>query len=310
MRFLVGAVLLASLCASAFADPVPIQKAMPSYMEGDLGLAVIPTPQEAEYGQKLFPVGDKVEIQMPPGDYGAPRTVVEQLNQILDGSGHKGKTRVIVGGPSRNRAAAELLRATGLKMPGSQNEDTYVLEIGEGSDGQLSIVLAGSTPAGDFWACQTLRQLTCKVDGVVYVRGAKIRDWPDFPYRGNKRPKRWEYRFKANYAWGYPGDKPELAEVFRRHGAWIQHIAKLDTSKARIDELCADARKRYEKGCREFVLKYDDTGQGMTRETAARFKGNYYEAQVCFLSTMYERIKKWDAQNTVFFMPQQYWANA
>ena len=43
---------------------------------------------------------------------------------------------------------------------------------------------AGATERGTFWALQSLVQLIERKDGRVHLRGARVRDWPDFKLRG------------------------------------------------------------------------------------------------------------------------------
>ena len=43
---------------------------------------------------------------------------------------------------------------------------------------------AGATERGTFWALQSLVQLIERKDGIVRLRGVRVRDWPDFELRG------------------------------------------------------------------------------------------------------------------------------
>lgn len=290
---------------------VPVSQLVSEYIGGGLETAVTPTPQEAEFTDAFYPAGKEPDIVMPPGDYGAPETIKAQISDLFDGSTGDVRTQILVGGPARNPATRKALKHLKLEFPSDRGMEAYTLYAGPPAKGEgLLIILAGASAAADFWACQTLRQLTVRKDGIAYIRGASIRDWPAFPYRGNKQPRAWEHRFKANYSWFYPGANPELKAVFRQRGAWVNHVPKLDASEENITNLCAKAKAMCDSGVREFVLKYDDTELGMTPETEKRFGGDYYKAQAYFLTEMYNRIKGWNPANTVFFMPQVYWANA
>ena len=69
------------------------------------------------------------------------------------------------------------LRAIGEKAPGPEG---YAILV-TGTTAQV----AGATERGTFWGLQSLVQLIERENGVVRLRGASIRDWPDFAMRGS-----------------------------------------------------------------------------------------------------------------------------
>ncbi|MDP6506717.1 MAG: beta-N-acetylglucosaminidase domain-containing protein, partial [Planctomycetota bacterium] len=120
----------------------------------------------------------------------------------------------------------------------------------------------------------------------------------------------WEHRFKANYMWFYR-PKKELVDVFRTKGAWVYAPKSIDLANPEWQpKIVASAKKSFDKGIREFVIKYDDVPRLMTKATSDMFDGNYFAAQVKFLTSMFNTIKLWDKSCDVFFMPQPYWTNA
>lgn len=327
-RAILVALALAAGAAPA-AETRPLKEVVGEYMAGDLETAIIPTPQKADMGGRVFPAG-KVLLVKPDG-YDAPDTLAAELADLVGkdnvavttaGKPLRADTVVRVGNPRRDLAA-------GVKDAG---EEAYVLLSTAGRAGRPStVVLGGNSPAGDFWALCTLRQMVFRKDGVVYIREGRIADFPRFCFRGNKRPREWEWRYKANYGWVFamPGQRGEdfRAERFRRHGAWVHHGSPLRATDAEMDKLVAGydeahaktgkrrrrtgAAEYYRAGCREFVLKFDDSGSEMSPATLARFgRGGFFKALHHFLTGMHRRIKRLDAGNRVFFMPRPYYANS
>ncbi|MBM4034728.1 MAG: hypothetical protein FJ291_23535 [Planctomycetes bacterium] len=318
---------LASACHAA---ALPVGQIVPDYMEGDLETAIVPTPQEARLGNTAFPAG-KVAL-VKPEEYRAPDTLALELGRLLGAqlaTAEDAATVVFVGA-----AATRQLAAMGLKPPPA-GADAYVLHTASGKQGGRNLaLLAGNSPAADFWAFATLRQMVFEKDGVRYIREGTVTDFPRFACRGNKRPRLWEWRYKANYAWFFEppkqgSGKPEENfrwSYFRQNGAWVCHGEPLRATDEEMDKLIqgygeADARtgvKRrvpgaldaYKGGCREFVLKFDDTGSGMSPSTEARFGRDFYKALHHYIVGMHRRLKAVDPGNRVFFMPRPYWYNS
>lgn len=320
---------------------------VPDYMQADLETAIIPTPQWAELQDTAFAAG-KVLVVRPDGHVG-PDTLVAELAGILGagsvaattastfaGGKADAATCVFVGGAERNGAAAAVVKRPGLaeaaRRAADRGAEAYVLFSAAGRDGKPNVVLlAGNAPAGDFRALATLRQMAFAKGGTTHIREGIVVDFPRFRFRGNKRPRAWEWRYKANYGWFYP--RPGVrADDFRRshfrgHGAWIRHGSPLTATDEEMDRLIAGydearpgrkarrrvpgARQYYDARCREFVLKFDDTGSEMSAATRARFgEDGYFRALHHYLVGMHRRIKALDPANRVFFMPRPYYANS
>lgn len=306
---LVIAICAVQLCTAA----TPVKKIVPDYIGDKLELAVTPTPQHAAMKDDMLTIGP-ISIHMPPGEYGGPTTIKKQIETLLGDSKGSTPTRLLIGNASRNPTVAKVLKKANISISlKDKGDEAYHLYIGDDPEkaGGTVIVLAGNTPVADFWALQTLRQLLAEKNGVRYVQRGLISDWPQFPKRGNKRPKVWEHRFKANYAWFSVAHKQQFRNVFRTKGAAIRHFKSINPASSKwMDEIKAWARKSFDAGKREFVFKYDDTGYGMAEATRKKYKDNYFAAQQAFLTEMFKTIKSWDPNVDVFFMPQPYWTNA
>ena len=324
---------------------------VPEYMPGDLETAVLPTPQRAALGQTAFWAGrvaivhaadtnvPAAIIKLAPGVLGDPNVAVVSAAQYAAGALRTSgvNTVVFVGGACRIPAAVGLLGAqAGAELRRAVRDrgpEAYVLLAAAGGlEGRNVVVLAGNAPAGDFRAFATLRQMVFTKGGRAYVRQGRVADWPTFAFRGNKRPRAWEWRYKANYGWFFEPPKAAGTGGFRRehyrtHGAWIRHGDPLTATDGEMDRLVAGydapgkkpghtrhvagAREYYRAGCREFVLKFDDSGSAMSEQTAAHFGADgFFRALHQYLTGMHRRLKALDPNNRVFFMPRPYYANS
>jgi len=304
--------LVVGLAGGAACSATPVNQVVGEYIGGGLELAVTPTPQHAALADDMIEVAT-IQLHMPDGDYGAPTTIIGQIEQLLGKAAGRPATRILIGDEKRNARTAAVIGK--LKFPADvsgRGDEAYRLYVGADPAGAGGlIVLAGNSPQGDFWAMQSLRQLTAFKDGRTYVRRGAISDWPTFPKRGNKRPRTWEHRYKANYSWTYQGARPEFRDVFRNKGAFVRNIRPLGVADADwMRQLADQARKAYDSGVREFVIKYDDQPMAMTPATRKKFNDNYYAAQVAFMREVVKMVKAWDPSNVVFFMLQPYWTNA
>jgi hypothetical protein len=303
--------LMACGVRSAPAEIV-IGDVLPDFMEGDLELAITPTPQRTELTEELLRVGTIV-VTEPSDAAASPRTLYTQLAERVGDGTSATPTRLLVGGPARNPTVAALIGS--LELPGGVEDrgaEAYQLYAGPDPEveGGTLVVLAGATPQADFWAFQSFVQLVAKRGRERYVRRAAISDWPSIPLRGNKRPQVWEHRFKANFAWRASGDQPEFAAVFRTEGAWVHEVGELDVENAswmRSIERSADAALA--RGVRDCIIKFDDTPTTMTRGTAHAY-GDYYAAQATFVRRFRAWLRDRDPQARLVFLPQAYWTNA
>ncbi|MDR7522971.1 MAG: beta-N-acetylhexosaminidase [Armatimonadota bacterium] len=86
---------------------------------------------------------------------------------------------IVIGEPSLNPLAADLLARDGLRVaPGDPGPEGYVLLVTPGY-----VVASGADRRGTYYAVQTLRQLLGRADGRLVFQGAAIRDWPDHRIR-------------------------------------------------------------------------------------------------------------------------------
>lgn len=333
-------VLATALLGQAPAATRPLAEIVPEYIDGDLETAVIPTPQRAECQETAFAAGKVLVVR--PDNYHAPETLFDAIEAILGedavtitaASGFArtpADTIVFVGRLPKLGPWAELIKSQGLQPlldeVASKGADGHVIYTAAGRfRGKNAVLLAGNTPAADFWALATLRQMIFTAGGVHYIREGRILDFPRFTYRGNKRPRQWEWRYKANYAWFFSGpnfpEKVALKDYHRHNGAWIHYGDPMRATDREMDQLIAGyqnqdrkrhvlgAKECYGQGCREFVLKFDDTGSALSEPTRLKFSGDYFQALNYFLTGMHRRIKAIDRRNRVFFMPRPYWHNS
>jgi len=308
--------LAALLAAVAQAGTRALKEVVPDYMEGDLETAIIPTPQKASLAGTVFPVG-RVVLSRPDKWGDAPDTVVRELDNLL-GTGFwpsgTADTLVDIGrlGPSDTNHL-EVGRVAAEAKLAELGEDGYWLYTAAKRDGEPFnwVLLQGNSPAAYLWALATLRQMTFKKDGKLYFREGWVVDFPRFPYRGNKRPKPWEWRYKANYGWFFEARRDSFRWThFRHHGAWVRHGDPLTATDAEMDGLLANASEACKAGCREFVLKFDDSGSKMSEATKAAFGGDFFKALHHYLLGMHKRLKALDAANRIYFMPRPYWFNS
>ena len=323
--------LLAGLASAAVcrAATLPLREVVPEYMRGNLETAIVPTPQHAELKATVFAAGKVAAVF--PKSYDAPDTLARELSRLLGAelvSPDDASTVIYVGEAARRHPAARDPR-----LPAG--EDGYVLDAAAAKGrGANVVLLAGNSPAGDFWAFATLRQMVFEKDGTRYVREGRVVDFPRFRFRGNKRPRLWEWRYKANYGWSFQARKPTPRrpednfrwDYFRHYGAWIRHGDPLMATDEEMDKLIAGyqtagkggkprqvrgAIDDYKAGCREFVLKFDDTGSKMSPATEAKFgKGSFLKALHHYLLGMHRRLRALDPANRIFFMPRPYYANS
>ena len=324
-----------------------LSKVVTEYMTGDLETAIIPTPQKAQLKDTVFAAGKVLLVK--PDRYGPPHTLDKELTGLLGKDNVKAitvssflrtapsvGTVVFVGNGRRNTATGRTTHTKALAALNTSvknaGPDAYILLSAAGkADSPNVVMLGGNSPASDFWALCTLRQMIFSKGGVSYIREGQIADFPRFRLRGNKRPRQWEWRYKANYGWFFEA-KPKAgksfrADYFRPHGAWVYYGNPLQAADEEMDKLISGydevavgkkkprrrtgAAEYYRAGCREFVLKFDDSGSKMSPATVDRFgAGGFFKALHHFLTGMHKRIKRIDPGNRIYFMPRPYYANS
>jgi len=293
---------------------VSVDEILPDTMPGDLELAVLPTPQEADTRDSMVAVS-KVAAVTP--DVSALRAGARELRELF------GENRVaflepgrdvpadcdtvlLIGGADRNPATRSHLEAIGESVPADKGSEAYLLDVRAGGD-RHTIVLAGASPQGDYWALQSLKQMAVRKRGVIYLREATLHDWPVLPLRGSKRPKKWEAAYKANLRFGN-GGSPAYLDVFMN--AWVRDIhlgrTEVDPSEAFIDRIAATiADDTKLNGCIGYYLHLDDSAEKICATESARFD-SYQAAVLHILKGFRQRLDAVDPRLKIFFMPNCY----
>ncbi len=248
----------------------------------DFALDPIPVPREADLQALVFPVG-------PVGLTGLRDPFVERvLAEIFDAPDLS---------PATESCPTVLRLAT---LPGAPAEAFEVTILHE-NDG-LEIVLAGADSTGLLWAAETLRQLVCVKDGIRYVRLGAIRDEPGFALRGNKRPRAFESRYRANLSWENdlrpPRPERETVPVISPGGV-------LDATPGGLTPVGEFFDRGLAKGARRFAIEFDDVGYDLTPETRDLY-GTYPFALAAFLRESRAMLRARDADAVLYWLPQTY----
>ncbi len=130
----------------------------------------LPTPQEISYSGGAF----------DPGTGTCIRVDSKSHPELLDTAG------IVVGSLQSADYSAEITDAKGAPMAGAirinpdrvQKQDGYELTITP-----RCVEIVANSPAGAFYAAQTLRQI-CQQAEPGKLACLTIKDWPDFPHRG------------------------------------------------------------------------------------------------------------------------------
>lgn len=306
-----------ALAKESWQDGVTVRRIVPEYMGNGLELAVIPTPRQVVYSQRLLEFGKAVIVT--PKDYPHASTL-RDLAEALPGAAVitadkwrddlEGDLLVTVGKPEVNPVARRLLADLGAAArPPAEQREGYLL-LTSRRRGRAAAVLAGNQPAGDFWAVQTLRQLLLEADGKRYLVGAWMLDWPSFRARGSKEMRNYLPQYKDNFAWGgRPGKNSGVLRLRANFGWHVPYWAPggaLDCSDAYLAKLEAEFAKHYkENGATNFAIKFDDVGVGMKPETKERFP-DYGQAICYFMRELDKRAKKIDPACKLYYLPQTY----
>jgi len=142
-----------------------------------LAVQVIPQPREVSVSGADFVIGADAGIVLGKPDDEQDRFAAGTLNIKIT---NNAKRPILIGIVSRDASVRAACERRGLTMTKELGDEGYVLDVN--ADG---IVAAANTPAGVFYAVQTLRQLVKRLpDGRVAIEGVRIRDWPGLRYRG------------------------------------------------------------------------------------------------------------------------------
>ena len=303
--------LLASL--SYATETALVSAIVPDTMPGVLELAILPAPQEAEYGDSMVAV---TKVAVIARDMEELRAGAQELRSLF-GQGQvvflspgaavpeACDALLLIGGPDRNVATRSQLRSVGKSVPEGKGQEAYLLEVRAGAD-KHTIVLAGASPQGDYWALQSLKQLAYRKDGKLYLLQATIRDWPVLPLRGCKRPQMWEAAYKANLRF-CNGGSPSFHQVFM--DAWVRDVflgSQVDPSDAFIDKISATIDDDVEtRGAIGYYLHLDDQPEVVKEDSRHAFP-SYQAAVLHILTEFRKRLDARDPGLKIFFMPNSY----
>lgn len=300
-----------------WAKGAPLATVVVPYIGDGLEMAIVPTPKQVVYADKVFAAGN-IQIVLPD-EYEHPGTL-RDLKKMFPGVAPVKATAwqddaaglaVVLGGPERNVVAKQLLAELGVGKPANSEQmgrEGYTLVVTQRANGRVAAILAGNSPAGDFWALQTLKQLLVAADGKRYIAGVWMVDWPSFPSRGSKGGRNYQPQYKDNFIWG--GGSPAFYENFGHNVPYMAPGGKLDCSEAALAKYDVEIKKHFKTGARAFAFKFDDVIVGMTDETAKRFDNNYGAAICFFVKEMDRRAKQLDPSCKLYYLPQCYYSNS
>ena len=153
--------------------------------------AIYPRPQEISDFDSGFILDSQVRIILPPAASGEDVFLARSLaHELSDWFNIQIKTersdtlpanvRCIVMGSIQNPLVSHCCKQQRLDTeklnPGPEG---YILQ-----SGRDLVLVAGSDNRGAFYGMQSLRQLIYKDGDGALIRGVRIRDWPDKPFRG------------------------------------------------------------------------------------------------------------------------------
>ncbi len=169
-----------ALVADAYAPPPPAP-------------ALVPAPKELQWLPAAFPLGPDAVIvvgdELPSEDLYAARELNEELRLRLGfqlpvvpaaqaplGADGLPRRAIVLGESGRNAWVLPLVQHWGVAASGLPAEGYALVVRPEG------VLVAGSDRRGTFYGVQTLKELLAAGQPPV-LRGAVVRDWPDFPFR-------------------------------------------------------------------------------------------------------------------------------
>jgi|GEM_PF-5519888 hypothetical protein len=300
--------LLLTLGVPLYGETFTINSIVPDRMPGDLELAVIPTPQESDWPDRMIRAGQVAIVVSDPKKlragkdelielFGGPENV-EFFTRQKKAEAREGITSTIsISVPERAIAGG--------------HREAYRLSIKPGEE-RHRITIEGNTWQACHWALQTLRQICYLKDSSLYIRCGRVTDWPVFPLRGCKRPQPWEHSFKSNFRYSVNGLRTK--EQFQNH--FMDRFIpdpfigrELDTSEKTIEKFEEQMAQFNTDGATGYAFHVDDMPMKLSDSTQARFNGNYEAAIHSFLSSMKSARDRIDPGDSLYFIAQPYWTN-
>ncbi|MCZ7646757.1 MAG: beta-N-acetylglucosaminidase domain-containing protein [Planctomycetota bacterium] len=341
MRYLFVLPMLLLAAPTAALEEGPAAQAIQSTSgDPELDGAIFPAPRSAELGDKAWKVGAPVVVSSGAVDARVLAALAEWLGlkappAVVKKAPAEG-TLLFVGGPDRNAWAQERLAAHNLAYApeswGRAKEQGYALGVARDGE-RLAIVLAGASPAGDFYAVQTLKQLSARdPDGALWVRQAAVADWPGLPRRGIKGASDAYLEaftpLKLNFGWTYSGavdsadklkDKPALIEKY--HARFAAFAVSYNPGEALAKGVLAQdggspaqrlresVRATYDAwakaGADAFVLSLDDQSTSLHTGYAKDWP-TYWAAQAELLKLMAETVRARAQDAPLYWCPHRY----
>ncbi|MEQ6121123.1 DUF4838 domain-containing protein [Reichenbachiella sp. MALMAid0571] len=148
----------------------PFQNSLASELS-DLGLHVIPYPQQVVLGGNEFVLKSTVNIVLDKNASTIDRKTAEMLKSELEG---KWEVKTVIS-ESKGECNVLLTRKGG---PKSLAEQGYIL-----STNRDTLIISAKDEDGLFYGVQTFFQLIKKTRGNLIVPGMEITDWPDIKIR-------------------------------------------------------------------------------------------------------------------------------
>src|SRR5437870_9233283 len=147
---------------------------------------IIPAPKQLEIGPGSFSIGRGTRVVLADSksseDLFAAQDFINDLKTTADLSLLIGKGRArhqVLVGRIDLPSIIQALKRSGLEVPGTLNEEGYVL-----ISNADQVIVAGKTTSGTFYGLQTLKQLVRGDGANSFVPGVKIIDWPTMRWRG------------------------------------------------------------------------------------------------------------------------------
>ncbi len=185
-------------------------------------LAIIPTPHELHWQPGDLDVRD---ARLTHDDSATAKVAAGLLGGAGISSGKPGQARIVLhDAGSRQTLPPELaaLLDSGdhrLLSAGSHGGQAYVVRV-DAAKGL--VLLAGSGPSGVLYAAATLAQMIRAQGQRLLVRGAHVRDYPDFPFRAAADWLLFAEINRWGYDWG-DGVQAFRARIRRKLDFCLQH---------------------------------------------------------------------------------------
>jgi len=171
-------------------EPVAVPDALAPALKN---LVLIPAPQQMEPLEQDFVLNEDTRLLVPASATAAELRATDEIRaclrerfglslRVVDSLGAGGATNcLVVGQPLWSPEAAALCRREGVQVtPYDPGPEGYELVVRPDY-----VLLVGADTAGCYYGAQTLKQLIdVRPDERLVLRGARVRDWPDFGFRG------------------------------------------------------------------------------------------------------------------------------